>query len=180
MSYEIEFLRREPGQSWDDALDHEEERDPVLSDVAGGRAGEELRAAWQRIVPHARALLGEVSVDDVRAAFCLDHEATGIQLSVYADTAGITVPYAARGSAAADLVERRLYPLARIVERETGLEGYDPQLGAAVADWTDAARPRVVALFEEASADAPRDPGHPGPGPSAGPGGPATDPGRGQ
>lgn len=153
MSYEIEFLRREPGQSWDDALDHEEEREAALLDAAGSRVGDELRAAWQRIVPHARTLLGAVSVSDDRTALCLDHAPTGIQLSVYAGTAGITVPYAARGPAAADLVEHRLYPLARIVERETGLDGYDPQLGLAVADWTPADRQRVIAHVEEVFAE---------------------------
>ena len=156
MSYEIEFLRREPGQSWDDALDHEEEREAALLDAAGTLVGDELRAAWQHIVPRARTLLGAVSVSDSRTSLCLDHAATGIQLSVYADTAGITVPYALRGPAAADLVEHRLYPLTRIVEHETGLGGYDPQLGIAVADWTPADRPRVVAYFEEAH---PRDDG---------------------
>ncbi len=143
MSYEIEFLRRAPGQSWQEALDHDEEPGPgPAADV-----GEDLRAAWARIVPAARLLLAGAGVTEGPSVLCLDHRPTGVQLSVSAGTAGITVPCALRGPAACDLVEHTLRPLARIVERETGLEAWDPQLAAPVTEGRSSDRPRVAAWF---------------------------------
>jgi hypothetical protein len=138
VSYDIHFLSRLPGQSWHEALEATEEADvDVLS--------AELQAAWNRIVPAARALLGDVdefTAEDVRS---LSHDASAIQLTVVPGEVAITVPYWYEGERAAKIIDE-LYALAEIVERETGLEGYDPQLDRPVAN---SSRADASALLDE-------------------------------
>jgi hypothetical protein len=105
-------------------------------------------AAWDRLLAGARRVLGEVSVhEEPERFFELDHEPTGIQLSLYPGEAAITVPYWYRGAEAARIVDL-LYRLARVVEVQTDLTGYDPQVEAGIAD--AAAHPeRAIARFDE-------------------------------
>jgi hypothetical protein len=96
-------------------------------------------------VPAARALLGDVdefTAEDVRS---LSHDASAIQLTVVPGEVAITVPYWYEGERAAKIIDE-LYALAEIVERETGLEGYDPQLDRPVAN---SSRADASALLDE-------------------------------
>jgi hypothetical protein len=77
-------------------------------------------------------------------------EPTGIDLSLYANGAAITVPYWYKGERAEAIV-RAMYELSRIVEQRTGLTGYDLQTELSVED--SAARLELaVAIFDQAAA----------------------------
>jgi hypothetical protein len=125
VSYDLDFYRRMPGESWEEAFQANE--DP---DRAGGRPAAEV---WSRIVAQAREILGEVEVYDEDQCMELAHDPTGIELACWSDFAAINVPYWYAGAEAAAVMER-VYALARAVEQETGLEGYDPQLNQPLAE----------------------------------------------
>ncbi|MEU0597247.1 hypothetical protein ABZ484_03110 [Streptomyces sp. NPDC006393] len=122
MSYDIYFLNRRDGQSWDEVLEAMEEAaedsEPIPAHLLG---------AWDRIVPQARTLLGEVEITEYKQeSRDLSHSGTGIDLSVFGDEVTITVPYWHAGDDAA-VVLGQISALAAIVEKETGLTAYDPQ-----------------------------------------------------
>jgi hypothetical protein len=129
VSYDIYFVRRDPGQSFADALDATEESydgDP------GPLAPAELEQ-WERIAARAGELLDQVEEFGTANSRELSDAATGIQLSMIADEMTITVPSDRSDHDAVTLMEK-VYALARVVEDETGLEGYDPQLQEPVTD----------------------------------------------
>jgi hypothetical protein len=124
VGYDIYFVRRDPGGSFEDALadieDSYDEGDP------GPLTSVELEQ-WDTLLPRAREILGLVEVfedDRTRELFAVD---TGIQLSLFAGEVSVTVPYK-HGTEAALVVMHKVYSLSRAVEDATGLEGYDPQL----------------------------------------------------
>src|SRR5215813_13060617 len=123
MSYDLIFLRREPGQSWEDARHAAGEHAASLPDPA----------TWDRIVAGSRQILGDVSVYVTDQYYELDHEQTGIQLLCNGEGTGITVPYWHSG-ANADVVTQLIYRLGRVVEETTGLDGYDPQIDKPLSD----------------------------------------------
>ncbi|MEV4140821.1 hypothetical protein AB0J72_52725 [Dactylosporangium sp. NPDC049742] len=131
MSYDLTFLLKdsaspsdaedvEDGEGWDDDDD-----DEALEAPDG--------VAWERIVEESRSVLGDVDVRRHDGYFELDHEPTGIQVSLYADEAGVTVPYWYSG-AEAEAIVRVMYQIGEIVERCTGMAGRDEQVGLPVAD----------------------------------------------
>lgn len=126
MSYDITFVRPEPGQTLEDAIEALEELDEEDLDV------EFDAQAWERVVARARGLLGEINVEVADDGAELDHEATGIQLSYSVIEAGLSVPYWHTDDEARRIMGL-LYQLGRIVETETGLTGYDPQLELPLA-----------------------------------------------
>jgi hypothetical protein len=144
VSYEVVFLHREPGQSWEDAF---AQRQSSLED--SGAVLRRLSAAeqesWERIVRRAEELLGDVEATSNDVLGELVHPGTGIEINVSAGEASITVPYRQTGEEALTVMEQ-LYALARIVEDETGFEGYDLPLDEPVA---------------QARRDVPRPPGAP-------------------
>lgn len=130
MSYDLVFLRRDPGQGWPEALE-----------ALGEREGEaplsvREREQWDAVVRRARELLGELTVtaDDVSAQ--LTEEASGIQVELSAGEASVSVSYGSSGGHDDDTVVlmEKVYALARVVEEETGLEGFDPQLDEPVSE----------------------------------------------
>ncbi|MEH0821490.1 MULTISPECIES: hypothetical protein [unclassified Micromonospora] len=141
MSFDLIFVPRSDDQSWDDALDAAEEAE----------SDERPRAeAWARLVAAARQVLGEVSVFEGAHNYELTHEPTGIQISYYADEAGITVPYWYRGEDARVIVTA-LYQLGEAVQKVTGLPGYDPQLELPLSDAV--AQPELaVRVFDDVAA----------------------------
>ncbi|MFG3486343.1 hypothetical protein [Streptomyces sp. NPDC047972] len=129
MSYDIYFLSRDKGQSWDDVLEAAEAKagnnDPIP---------DELLEAWQRIVPQARVLLGNVDITEYeQEPRDLSHSDTGIDLSVFGDEVSITVPYWHTGDRAAAVLGK-LFALSAVVEKETGLTAYDPQVEMPLAE----------------------------------------------
>ncbi|MFD6907308.1 hypothetical protein [Streptomyces sp. NPDC060077] len=129
MSYDIYFLNRRDGQSWDEVLETmegaAEDSEPIPA---------RLLEAWDRIVPQARALLGGVDVTEYeQESRDLSHSDTGIHLSVFGDEVSITVPYWHAGNDAAGVLGK-VFTLSAIVEEETGLTAYDPQVDRPLAD----------------------------------------------
>ncbi|SCL27351.1 hypothetical protein GA0070615_1047 [Micromonospora aurantiaca] len=124
MSYDLIFVPRGGDQSWEDALDAAEESD------SAERPSSEV---WARLVAASRQVLGEVSVFEGAHNYELTHEPTGIQVSYYAEEAGITVPFWYRGDDARSVVAA-MYQLGEAVQAVTGLAGYDPQLELPLSD----------------------------------------------
>ncbi|MEU7692537.1 hypothetical protein [Microbispora hainanensis] len=142
MSYDLYFIKREPGQSWDDALEAREEaleehEDDLPLDI-------EVR---ERIVSRVRGVLGEVDVLENPPVWEINHEATGIQLGYCEGQWHMTAPYWAHGEDAAYVV-RTMRVLAPITEQETGLECYDPQLEQPLSDIDPSDTARAVATFD--------------------------------
>lgn len=131
MSYDIFFVRRDPGQSFEDALDGVEES------YDGGDPGplsEEEVELWEALLPQARDVLGdqvEITQDDEETRELTD-PGTGIGLTFFQGEFEIHVPAEAAAGRDPELMST-VYELARTVEAATGLEGYDPQLGEPVS-----------------------------------------------
>jgi hypothetical protein len=128
MSYDLTFLSKNDDQSWDQALQAMEERAQEDADTGSPDA-----EAWAHIVAEAQQLLGDVELHESAQYFELDHEPSGIQLSLYGDAAGIAAPYWYTGSDAMAIVGL-IYQLGLIVARHTRLVGYDGQVGLALAE----------------------------------------------
>lgn len=130
MSYDIYFVRREPGQSWEsavEALEGAEDSDSTDADIA----------AWDRLIPLVRGLFGDVDVFENPPSWAISHTSTGLEVSLFEGQWAVTVPYWTNGEDAAATM-RSMYDVAEIVARETGLDGYDPQIGQPIAEVIDA------------------------------------------
>ena len=114
------FMRREPGQSWADALE-------AADDYHDFGAGPDADV-WQRVAGRARFLLGEVASRMTDDSGELNHERTGLRLLLFADSAELTVP------ADDTALLRTMFLLGQVVEEETGLEGYDPRMGKPIRE----------------------------------------------
>lgn len=138
MSYDIYFVRREPGQTFEDALDDLE------SSFENGDPGELTESdleRWDALVPLARELLGDVEVDETDDSTReLTATGNGVELTLISGEIEIHVP---EHHLAADDLElmSTVYELARAVEDVTGLEGFDPQLREPVSDQPNAGTP---------------------------------------
>lgn len=132
MSYDIYFVRRASGQSWEDALDAMDEDDVKANE----RSSPEH---WGGVVSSVRDILGDVSViEDSRAWEIDDRGGTEIQVSCFdAHEWSVTVPYWSSGEAARQIAVQ-LRAVSRIIQDVTGLEAYDPQTETAVMSdtWT--------------------------------------------
>ena len=130
MSYDIYFVRRDPGQSFADALDATEES---YDRGEPGPLGSAELEQWDRITARAGQILDGIEEFGSENSRELADSGTGIQLSMIADEVSITVPNERPEQDAVSLMAK-VYALARVVEDETGLEGYDPQLQEAITD----------------------------------------------
>jgi hypothetical protein len=140
MSYDLTFMPKRPDQTWDDVLDAVESDEDGAGDTPDS-------TSWQQILTGARTILGNVAADAGDDCFQLTDERTGIQVDLYATSAGVTSPYWYRGAEAATIA-RTLYALGAIVEAATGFAGYDAQLELPLAD--AALRPELaVACFDQ-------------------------------
>jgi hypothetical protein len=135
MSYDIFFVRRDPGQTFEDALDGVE--NSYESGDPGPLSAEDLEL-WDTVLPQVREILGdqvEITQDDDETRELTD-PATGIGITLLEGELEIHVPDTAAG--ADDIgVMSTVYDLARAIEDATGLEGYDPQLEEPVSDTRD-------------------------------------------
>lgn len=134
MTYDIFFVRRDPGQTFEDALD---ELESSIEEGESTELSEDDLETWAALVPRARAILGDVEVDDseevTRELVARD---TGIELTFLSGEVEIHVPSDRSGVDELELMGT-VYELARAVEDVTGLEGYDPQAGEPVSDAID-------------------------------------------
>ena len=129
MSYDIYFVRRDPGQTFADALDATE----ASYDGDPGPLGSAELEQWERITTRAGQILDGIEEFATANSRELADSGTGIQLSMIADEVSITVPTERPEQDAVSLMAK-VYALARVVEDETGLEGYDPQLQEPITD----------------------------------------------
>lgn len=134
MSYDIFFVRRDPGQTFEDALDGVE--DSFESGDPGPLTEEDLEL-WEAVLPQAREILGdqvEISQHDEETRELTD-PTTGIGITLLEGELEIHVP--AHQAGADSAVMSTVYDLARALEEATGLEGYDPQLDEPVSDTSE-------------------------------------------
>jgi hypothetical protein len=129
VSYDIYFVRRDPGQTFADALDATE----ASYDGDPGPLGSAELEQWERISTRAGQILDGIEEFATENSRELADSGTGIQLSMIADEVSITVP-TERPEQDAVALMAKVYALARVVEDETGLEGYDPQLQEPITD----------------------------------------------
>ena len=129
MSYDVYFVRRDPGQSFEAALDATEES---FEGDPGPLSAVELEL-WDEVLPAARAVLGDVEEFSDETTRELSDKDTGIELSLFNGEMAIRVPLDEQEDENGEIMAR-VYKLARAVERVTGLEGYDPQTGSPVSD----------------------------------------------
>jgi hypothetical protein len=135
MSYDIFFVRRDPGQTFEDALQDVE--DSYEGGDPGPLTDTDLEV-WDALLERARDVLGpRVEVrdegDETRE---LTDPVTGIGLTFFQGEFEIHVPNNLPGSDDLELMST-VYELAREVEEVTGLEGYDPQLSEPISDTSD-------------------------------------------
>jgi hypothetical protein len=168
VSYDIYFVRRDPGQSFEDALDEIEESfegDP-------GPLSEVDLEQWETILPLARRILGDVEVFEDETTREVSDPTSGIELSLFNGEVALRVPFNDFGQGSVEVMSK-VYELSRSIERATGLEGYDPQLEEPVTDEREvsAAPRRVAATWDDEDDDGPGRDGTsatpPGPRPAA-------------
>jgi hypothetical protein len=141
VSYDLSFVRKTPDESWADALAADEDDD---------QTAEPDERAWAQIVKGVPEIVPALAAGIGGEGFALDDEHSGIQLSLEARTAEITVPYWYRGPEALKIV-RTIYALGTLIEEATGLFGYDFQLDLPLAE--AAARPDLgAAYFDQVAA----------------------------
>ena len=145
MSYDIFFVRRDPGQTMEDALADVE--DSYEGGDPGPLTDDDLEQ-WAALLPAAREILGptaELTQDDDETRELTD-PVSGIGLTLVNGELQIHVPEH-RAAGQDDLaVMSTVYDLARAIEDATGLEGYDPQLGEPVSDASDTSPTRRLVL----------------------------------
>jgi hypothetical protein len=124
MSFDLTFVRKSDDQSWEDAFVAVDDSETDGAPDAG---------AWARIVDDARQILGDIELHDGGDYFELDHEPTGIQLSLYAGEATINVPYWYSGAEAQEIVGT-VYRLAAVIEEHTDFCGYDEQADLPISE----------------------------------------------
>jgi hypothetical protein len=129
VSYDIYFVRRDPGQSFEDALDATEE---TFEGDPGPLTEVELEQ-WDEVLPVAREVLGDLDEFGDETTRELSDPKTGIQLALFNGEITIHIPFGDNGDKSVDVMAR-VYDLARAVERVTGLEGYDPQMQEPVSE----------------------------------------------
>jgi hypothetical protein len=141
VSYDIYFLKRDPGQSWEDAME-------ALEEQAAAPEVLTRPSCWDQVVSGVRYILGDVSVLENPPVWEVDHERTGIQVSCFSREWSITVPYWSDGDAAV-AITGHLRAIAGIVQTATGLEAYDPQVEIAVTtdEWT---AQQAASVFDQA------------------------------
>jgi hypothetical protein len=127
VSYDIYFVNRNEQQSWEEALEALE----GMGDEAA--LSTEMLDAWDRIVPQARVIFGDLSLFEGGDSLELTHSISGLQLSIYGNEVAITIPYWHTGDTAANVLAMA-YKLGAVIESETGLQGYDPQVGTPLSE----------------------------------------------
>jgi hypothetical protein len=132
VSFDLYFLDRAEGQTYQDAMDALEEA--VDAEVS---LSESDLIMWSRIearltplLPGSQIFVGEHNRE-------LTHEPSGLQVSLYGGELVVHVPYWYSGDEAERAVEL-LRSVAEVVEEETGLIAYDPQAEAAFLGEGDA------------------------------------------
>ncbi|MFE4977773.1 hypothetical protein ACFRAR_37425 [Kitasatospora sp. NPDC056651] len=126
MTYDIMLVRVEPGLTVQETLDRLNAGFDPDAEMPLLRLTDGQRAEWERILDRVSRDVGAVESEEY--LYSLTLETVGppgrVQLDYYGDTASIEVAYRHSGAAALEVMELA-YRIARIVEEESGLTGYD-------------------------------------------------------
>ncbi|MEU6343717.1 hypothetical protein ABZ883_22570 [Streptomyces sp. NPDC046977] len=126
MTYDITLVRVRPGLTLQQTLDLLNAGVDPDADLPQLRLSDNQEAEWERIVERVSREAGPVTSE--RYLYCLTLQTVGspgrVQLDYSGDTAGIEVAYRYSGPAASAVMDLA-YRIARIVEEESGLTGYD-------------------------------------------------------
>ncbi|MFE4513489.1 hypothetical protein ACFRMQ_04710 [Kitasatospora sp. NPDC056783] len=126
MTYDIMLVRVEPGLTVQETLDRLNAGFDPDAEIPLLRLTDAQRVEWERILDRVSRDVGAVESEEY--LYSLTLETVGppgrVQLDYYGDTAGIEVAYRHSGAAALEVMELA-YRIARIVEEESGLTGYD-------------------------------------------------------
>ncbi|MEU2869509.1 hypothetical protein ABZ769_09910 [Streptomyces olivoreticuli] len=137
MTYDIDFMRLQPGRTFQETLDEinaafdpDADIELVPMDLTG-----EQRAVWDRIVRRISREVGPVTTGEFRYSLTLwrDGPVGRLQLNYDGNSASVQIPYRYSGEAALPIVEEA-YRIARVVEQESGLVGHDFQTDRPVGD----------------------------------------------
>lgn len=124
MSFDLYFLSRRAGETWDDAMGRLSE---LVDSDAPFRADED--ELWERLKAELQHYLpGHESSEDERYRE-LSHHATGMQVAMSPGELVLSVPYWYDGDAADQVIEL-LRQIVAIIENASGLTAYDPQADA--------------------------------------------------
>lgn len=119
MTFEIVFIHRSLGQSFDSAMEEAFEGDP---------ASEQLRDSWyDRLQRIMRQSFGEVSVGKSAGTREITDPQSGLHLVLKGAGVIMEIPEAGSGTDDAELLQRA-HILSKEIERVTGLEGWDTRL----------------------------------------------------
>lgn len=146
MSYDLTFFTPRPGVDVHDIVEHDE-------GVSRGRRNEAVEARKRKLadmlIAHearlelakpdfgAIARLHKMRVDEAYERFRhleltdTSAQSTGIQITLWDDGAGLTIPYWHQGDAARRVLEQA-WGLIEIICRETNYEVFDPQLDRVI------------------------------------------------
>jgi hypothetical protein len=124
VSFDLYFLAREAGQSWEDVMDglEEDAEDDSPLDPGALARWERVKLALTPVLPDADEFVSEASRE-------LTDDATGIQVSIYGRELTLTAPCWYEGPGAQRLVGI-LRVAAAAIEEASGLTAYDPQADA--------------------------------------------------
>lgn len=120
------------------------------------------RELWNRLVAAVSPLGTDPDVFDDGSMVELTLGEDGMQLTMFPDEISLSVPYWYDGEAATAITER-LRRIVEVVESETGLVAFDPQVDAPFLDGGAAHAP---AVFDHVATQLSAPPAPPGPPPS--------------
>jgi hypothetical protein len=126
MSYDFILLHREPGQSWDEVLEANEQ---LATDGAHRPLSSSTRVRLEGIADRLQA--HDPELERFTSEHCIELDRpddSGILVSLFEDELAVTVPYWHMGQAARTVMQV-VWSYLAIVEQERGWETYDPQLG---------------------------------------------------
>lgn len=135
MSYDINFIPKLPNQSWDQATEAHEQK--CVSDSWCEQVPSDAeRAAWKRAMARLQEVHSSLERFGSSRTPQLTDEKSGLQVSFDREEVAITIPYWHSDEEAAHVMGLA-QKFALIIEEETNLVGFDPQLDRRFLDCED-------------------------------------------
>lgn len=127
------FLRVLPGRTFDETLEEINSTYDPDAELKSMSLTRDQRAVWDRLIQRISREVGPVTTEEYSYSLTLwrDGPAGRLQLDYAGDSANIEIPYRYSGQQAL-LITAEAYQIARMVEEESGLEGYDYEVDQPV------------------------------------------------